>query len=212
MFSLRIDPALVPVVSLGALALEAVEIVEREPRLDEPLREAEEAAREQPPETRAAVRAMYWKVGIDPTRRRPSSEALLRRVMRGDSLPRINSLVDVCNWCSLEMQLPYGLYDLDRVTGPVTLRLGTAGESYAGIGKGVVNVEGRLTLADASGPFGNPTSDSARTKVTAATSRALAVVFVPREVPARVVEAALRITLERASMFTGARQSARFVV
>ena len=78
-------------------------------------------------EESAAVRAMYRRTGLDPTKRRPSSEALLRRVRKGEGLPRINTLVDVCNWCSLEFQLPYGLYDLDRVDGEVTLRLGTGG-------------------------------------------------------------------------------------
>ena len=83
----------------------------------------------------AAVRTMYKRVGLDPTKTRPSSEALLRRVRKGDALPRINSLVDVINWCSLETQLPFGLYDLDRISGSVTLRLGASGEAYAGIRK-----------------------------------------------------------------------------
>ena len=60
----------------------------------------------------------------------------------GDALPRINSLVDVCNWCSLELQLPYGLYDRDRIDGEVELRLGRPGEEYAGIRKDVVHVDG----------------------------------------------------------------------
>ena len=70
----------------------------------------EHAVRAHPPEESAGVRAMYRRTGLDPTKRRPSSEALLRRVRKGEPLPRINSLVDVCNWCSLEFQLPYGLY------------------------------------------------------------------------------------------------------
>ena len=74
-----------------------------------------------------AVRTMYKRVGLDPTKTRPSSEALLRRVRRGDSLPRINSMVDVCNWCSLEFQLPYGLYDASRIEGDVELRIGRDG-------------------------------------------------------------------------------------
>ncbi len=53
----------------------------------------------------AATRAMYKRCGIDPTRTRPSSEALLRRVRRGDPLPRVNSLVDIVNWCSAETQI-----------------------------------------------------------------------------------------------------------
>ena len=75
---------------------------------------------------------MYKRVGLDPTKRRPSSEALLRRVRKGDPLPRINSMVDVCNWCSLEFQLPYGLYDAAQIEGDVVLRLGREGESYPG--------------------------------------------------------------------------------
>ena len=115
---------------------------------------------------------MYKRLGIDPTKTRPSSEALLRRIRKGDALPRINSLVDVVNWCSVESQLPYGIYDADRIDGSAALRVGRAGESYAGIRKDTVHVDGRLTLVDANGPFGNPTSDSARTMVTTATTRA----------------------------------------
>ena len=95
---------------------------------------------------------MYKRVGIDPTKTRPSSEALLRRVRKGDSLPRINSMVDVCNWCSFEFQLPYGLYDAAQIEGDVTLRIGRDGESYPGIRKDDVHVGGRIALVDAARP------------------------------------------------------------
>jgi DNA/RNA-binding domain of Phe-tRNA-synthetase-like protein len=150
----------------------------------------------------AAVRAMYKRVGLDPTKTRPSSEALLRRVRRGDGLPRINSLVDVINWCSLETQLPFGLYDQDRIDGAVSVRLGMDGEEYAGIRKDAVHVAGRLVLADARGAFGNPTSDSARTQVTAATARALVVVFVPAGLDDAGARA-LTLTRERVATFCG---------
>jgi DNA/RNA-binding domain of Phe-tRNA-synthetase-like protein len=202
---------LVPVIRPGVIAFEGVSVVEHDPRLDEPLAEAEKAARVRPPAERAAVRAMYRSVGLDPTRRRPSSEALLRRVVRGDALPRINSLVDVCNWCSLELQLPYGLYDIDRIAGDVELRLGAAREQYGGIRKDVVHVEGRLTLADRLGPFGNPSSDSARTMVTTATTRALAVIFAPRQIPAEHVASALDLTATRILAFSGGREVARTI-
>jgi DNA/RNA-binding domain of Phe-tRNA-synthetase-like protein len=143
-------------------------------------------------------------VGIDPTKTRPSSEALLRRVRKGDELPRINSLVDVINWCSLESQLPFGLYDLNHVRGDVTLRLGREGEEYAGIRKDVVHVGGRLTLADAEGPFGNPTSDSARTMVTTATSRALVVIFAPAGLAKTIAGGALAMTVDRIRSFGAA--------
>src|SRR5215216_5330924 len=165
------------IVRPGAIWLEGARVISLDPRMNAPLAEAEALVRANPPEERTAVRTMYKRVGLDPTKTRPSSEALLRRIRRGDTLPRINSMVDVCNWCSLEFQLPYGLYDLDHVQGDVALRRGAEGESYAGIRKDDVHVAGRITLADAAGPFGNPTSDSARTMVTVATVRALLVVF-----------------------------------
>lgn len=119
--------------------------------------------------------------------------------------------MDVCNWCSLEFQLPYGLYDAAHVDGDVELRLGRAGESYPGIRKDDVNVAGRLTLADARGPFGNPTSDSARTMVTVATASAIVVVFAPAEMePKRLVQV-LDQTVARMAEFTGCRETARVV-
>ena len=177
-------------------------VVERDERLDEPLRQAAASMRSavEPANVTAAVRTMYKRVGLDPTKTRPSSEALLRRVRRGDELPRVNNLVDIINWCSLESQLPFGLYDAGHIQGTVTLRLGKAGEEYAGIRKDVVHVSGRLTLADEAGPFGNPTSDSARTMVTVATTRALIVIFTPASVAA-ISERVLEVTRARVRQF-----------
>ena len=202
-------PDLAAIVRPGVLWLEDATVVDRESRLNAPLAAAEAAVRTNPPEEVAAVRTMYKRVGLDPTKTRPSSEALLRRVRRGDPLPRINSMVDVCNWCSLEFQLPYGLYDSSRIDGDVELRIGREGESYPGIRKDDVNVGGRITLADTIGPFGNPTSDSARTMVTTATTRALLVVFAPRDVDTRRLTAVLDATSSRMTEFTGCRESAR---
>ena len=201
-------PDLESIVRPGVLWLEGASVVEGDPRLADPLAQAEAAVRANPPEETAAVRTMYKRVGIDPTKRRPSSEALLRRVRKGDSLPRINSMVDICNWCSLEFQLPYGLYDAAHIEGDVVLRIGAEGESYPGIRKDEVHVAGRITLADSRGPFGNPTSDSARTMVTTATRRALVVVFAPREIDARRLNDVLDVTAQRMHEFTGATRSA----
>jgi len=190
--------------------LEGAQVVEREPRLTATLAEVESLVRQQPPADVAAVRTMYKRVGLDPTKTRPSSEALLRRVRKGDPLPRINSLVDVCNWCSLEFQLPYGLYDAAHVEGDIELRLGREGESYPGIRKDDVHVAGRLTLADARGPFGNPTSDSARTMVTTATTSAIVVVFAPAEMNGARLAHVLDATVARMGEFTGCRETARW--
>ena len=197
-------PELAAIVRPGILWLDDATVVDRESRLNAPLAAAEAAARTNPPQEIAAVRTMYKRVGLDPTKTRPSSEALLRRVRRGDTLPRINSMVDVCNWCSLEFQLPYGLYDASRIDGDVELRMGRHGESYPGIRKDDVHVGGRITLADRLGPFGNPTSDSARSMVTTATTRALVVVFAPFELDKRRLSHVLDVTAQRMNEFTGA--------
>jgi DNA/RNA-binding domain of Phe-tRNA-synthetase-like protein len=182
-----------------------VRVTELRGPLDEPLRLAAEAmrARYEPADVITAVRSMYRRFGVDPTKTRPSSEALLRRVRKGGELPRINSLVDIINWCSLESQLPFGLYDLGHVRGDVTLRLGRDGEEYAGIRKDVVHLAGRLTVSDEEGPFGNPTSDSARTMVTPATTEALVVIFAPAALPPAIAERALGSTLERVRAYCG---------
>jgi DNA/RNA-binding domain of Phe-tRNA-synthetase-like protein len=216
---LSVAPDLASIVRAGVLWLDGATVVERDARLNAPLAAAEAAVRTACADAGhpfrgadiATVRAMYKRVGLDPTKTRPSSEALLRRVRKGDTLPRINSMVDVCNWCSLEFQLPYGLYDAGRIEGDVALRLGADGESYAGIRKDDVHVGGRITLADRLGPFGNPTSDSARTMVTTETNRALLVVFAPRDLDERRLTQVLDATSGRMSQFTGCCETARSI-
>jgi DNA/RNA-binding domain of Phe-tRNA-synthetase-like protein len=208
----HVAPDLATVVRLGVLVVSGAANRERDPALDGPLAAAESAARVAVPADPQPVRAMYRRVGIDPTRTRPSSEALLRRVRKGDPLPRVNTLVDVVNWCSLERQLPYGLYDLARVEPPVELRLGRDGEQYDGIRKDAVHVGGRITLADRVGPFGNPTSDSARTMVTPATREALCVVFAPAAIDGAALAGVLDLTAARFAEFAGAREVERAVI
>ena len=206
-----VAPDLASIVRPGVLWLEDATVVERDHGMDAPLAAAEAAVRINPPAETTSVRTMYKRVGIDPTKTRPSSEALLRRVRKGDPLPRINSMVDVCNWCSFEFQLPYGLYDAAHIEGDVMLRIGADGESYPGIRKDDVHVGGRIALVDAAGPFGNPTSDSARTMVTPATTRALLVVFAPRDLETKRLEQVLDVTSQRMQQFTGCREAARLV-
>lgn len=211
---LGVDPGVALHVRPGVLVVDDVRVVEREPALDAAMAASEPALREarELGTLVTAVRAMYRRFGIDPTKTRPSSEALLRRLRKGDALPRVNSAVDVCNWCSVETQLPFGLYDRDRIEGDVTLRVGREGEGYDGIRKDAVHVGGRLTLADARGPFGNPTSDSARTMVTPATRRLLLVVFAPRSLEGEVVAHALGLTARRFREFCGGVEAGRAVL
>ena len=164
------------------VALELYELEVTEPREDFELEvaRATQSAKSDGAGATAPARALYKRFGIDPTRVRPSSEALLRRLKKGEPLPRVNSLVDVANALSVQLQVPVGLYDLDKVKGDeLVVRLGAEGESYTGIGKEKVNVAARICVADAEGPCGNPSSDSARTMITTATERAAWIYFLP---------------------------------
>ena len=126
------------------------------------------------------ARRLYRSFGVDPTRHRPSSEALMRRARKGQELYRLNEVVDVGNWVSLEFLLPLGLYDRDRIAGDeAVVRVGREGEEYEGIRKGPVHLGGRLCVADVEGAFGSPTSDSARTCIHDGTRRVAAIVFAP---------------------------------
>jgi DNA/RNA-binding domain of Phe-tRNA-synthetase-like protein len=158
------------------------------------------------------ARRLYHRFGIDPTRTRPSSEALLRRVLKGESLYRINRLVDATNWASLALLLPIGLYDLDRVTGDMNIRQGRSGESYPGIRKGDVHVENRLTIADAEGPFGSPTSDSGRTAIRPETTRAAAVIFAPADFPRAEMEEGLERMTRQILRWCGGEQEGAWIL
>jgi DNA/RNA-binding domain of Phe-tRNA-synthetase-like protein len=126
-----------------------------------------------------AVRRILHKAGVDPTRYRASSESLLRRVLKSKGLYHVNSAVDLVNYFSLKLLWPMGLFDASLIKPPVTFRAGQAGETYQGIGREVLNLEGFPLLADQEGAFGSAISDSMRTRVTENASSVLWVTFAP---------------------------------
>ncbi|PYT78744.1 MAG: hypothetical protein DMG40_18855 [Acidobacteria bacterium] len=123
------------------------------------------------------TRRAYKALGKDPARYRGSAEALLRRIVAGKGLPQINAVVDVINLVSVESRLPVGLYDMAHVVGDIVFRAGRAGETYKGIGKYDLNLEGLPLFADNRGPHGSATSDSERTMVTSKTEGILAIII-----------------------------------
>ena len=126
-----------------------------------------------------AVRAMFREWGMDPSKYRPSSEALLRRVVQGKGLYRVSNVVDIGNLGSIETGWPYGCYDRAKISAPVALRHGAAGEKYEGIGKQIWHLEGRPVLADPQGPFGSPISDSTRSMITESATQVMIVIYAP---------------------------------
>ena len=130
----------------------------------------------------SAVRRMYRRIGWEPTRYRPSSEAMIRRFLKDKGLYRINNAVDLGNVASTRFHLPMGLYDKDELSGSISVDVGQKGEEYQGISKDVIHAEGKLVLRDEEGVFGNPTADSLRTCISEKTTHILALFFMPPEV------------------------------
>ena len=217
--ALSLAPEIAGRVRLGVIVLEGVTVRESDPGLAAEIAAYGDELRRRYPEAKSAevpgaadARALYKDLGLDPTKVRPSNEALLRRVLKGEALYTVNTLVDALNLCSLRAQLPFGLYDLDQVEPPILLRRGTPGESYEGIRKAAVNVEGRPVLVDAQGPFGNPTSDSARTMITTACRRALVIVYAPSRFPAGRVQSVLDETTATLTRWSGGSECARQIL
>jgi len=148
-----------------------------------------------------AVRAMFRSWGMDPSKYRPSSEALLRRVIQGKGLYRVSNVVDVGNVGSVETGWPYGCYDRERIQSPVAFRHGAAGERYEAVGKRVWHLEGRPVLADAEGPFGSPISDSTRSMVTESTRQILVIFYAPSSAPGSSLADAMKRLGERLASF-----------
>lgn len=196
MTEVRLDPSVAAHLRLGVVEAAGVTVVAHDPNLWREieavtgrLRDAYAGRTPAEIDGLQPARELYRRIGVDHTKLRPSSEALLRRVLRGDSLPQINSLVDINNLCSLEFLLPIGLHDVDRVAGAIVLRRGAAGEGYEAIGKGWYNVEGRLTAVDDRGACGSPTSDSQRTMITLETRRCLMLIYAPSRTDTPVLDA-----------------------
>ena len=210
MIEFSLGPDVAGRAKVGLVTLEGVSVRESDPGLDAEVdrvcssfRQRYGGGHSSEVPGAADARTLYKAIGLDPTKTRPSNEALLRRALKGEALYRINTLVDALNLVSLREQLPFGLYDLDRVKPPVVLRRGGPGEGYEGIRKGFVNLEGRPLLADAEGPFGNPSSDSLRTSITLEARRALVVAYAPGGYSPARLDAVLDGTVETLTRFCG---------
>ena len=125
----------------------------------------------------AATRRVYKACGKDPSRYRPASEALIRRILQGKGLYQLNTLVDLVNLASIAFGYSIGGFDADKFEGDtLTLGIGREGEPYEGIGRGMINIQGLPVYRDAKGGVGTPTSDNERTKISEHTSHLLVLI------------------------------------
>jgi DNA/RNA-binding domain of Phe-tRNA-synthetase-like protein len=151
-----------------------------------------------------AVRAMFRAWDMDPSKYRPASEALLRRVVQGKGLYHVSSVVDIGNLASIETGWPLGCYDRSKIRAPIVFRHGSAGEHYEGIGKRTWHLESRPVLADSDGPFGSPISDSIRSMITEAARDVMVVMYVPAAASDASIKVAMALLGERLARFVGA--------
>jgi len=124
-----------------------------------------------------ALREAYKALGNDPTRYRGSNEALVRRITQGKDLYHVNTVVDINNLVTLETLYSAGTFDFAHLQPPLMFRIGQPGETYAGIGRGEINLENLPVFADLAGPVGSTTSDSERAMVRSETASILMVVI-----------------------------------
>ncbi len=200
----------IPGVTFGMVTITSVTVRERDDRLWKQIEAlCQKRAREfsldrlSENEQIAAVRGLQKSFGFDPTRYRPSSESLLRRVLKGQGLYQINTAVDVNNLCSLEFLLPMCIYDLRHVKGRVQVRIGEPGEEYPGIGRHVFQAENKVIIADDSGIMGSTVSDSERTKVTTATTDILLAIYAPATIDPHIIERHAALVAQRMVEFNG---------
>ncbi|MCM3595597.1 phenylalanine--tRNA ligase beta subunit-related protein [Metabacillus idriensis] len=122
-------------------------------------------------------RSIFKTLGTDPGRYRPSSEALYRRIQKQQYLEPIHSAVDLNNFFSLQHQIPFGIYDADKLSGNIEIRVGKEADVYMAINGRDVSMNGKLLSSDDTGPFGSPYVDSKRTAVTEETTNALHLIY-----------------------------------
>jgi len=98
-----------------------------------------------------AYRDFFWRIGIDPTKTRPAAEALIRKVLGGRPLPRINTVVDAYNLASMTTCIALAAFDTDKLKGQLLMRFANQGEEFLGIGmdKSAVMAGGEIVLTDA---------------------------------------------------------------
>jgi len=153
-----------------------------------------------------AYRDFFWKLGVDPTKTRPAAEALIRRLLRGKPLPRINTLVDAYNLASIKTEIAIAAFDSDKIRGELTMRYAETGEEFLGIGmKTPLRLNGReIVISDEEKLLAvYPYRDAEDTKVTEATRNVLLLFCGVPGIPMQKLLEAKDVTLKFVTKFCG---------
>ncbi|MFC9599137.1 B3/4 domain-containing protein [Peribacillus butanolivorans] len=145
-------------------------------------------------------RKIFKTTGTNPSRYRPSVEALYRRVKKQNYLTSIHSAIDLNNFFSLLYEVPIGIYDADKLTGDISIKIGESTDKYNGLNGRLNSMENMITSADRDGAFGSPYVDSERTKVTEETKKAIQIIYLQPKTPIKeahqLTESLMKMFLE----------------
>ncbi|MCO0597462.1 phenylalanine--tRNA ligase beta subunit-related protein [Peribacillus butanolivorans] len=145
-------------------------------------------------------RKIFKTTGTNPSRYRPSVEALYRRVKKQNYLTSIHSAIDLNNFFSLLYEVPIGIYDADKLTGDISIKIGESTDEYNGLNGRLNSMDNMITSADRDGAFGSPYVDSERTKVTEETKKAIQIIYLQPKTPIKeahqLTESLMKMFLE----------------
>ncbi|WP_100371844.1 B3/B4 domain-containing protein [Bacillus sp. FJAT-45037] len=209
MLPIKIDPSIssvVPTFKLGLISYHSIVISDSPQMLKGRLQFFQETLQMELAEKEltdfagvAEWRAVFKQLNIDPSKYRPSHEALLRRIKQNKLISSIQSAVDLNTFFSLQYQIPMGLYDSEKITGDIVVRLGHQGEEYQGINGRVNNMTGKIISSDQQGAFGSLIVDSIKTSVTKETAKATHLIYIK---PSMSTDEAQQLVDSVAKMFT----------
>ncbi len=132
-------------------------------------------------ETVIKIRKLFHQCGCDPTKYRPSFEALARRILKGENFPMINPQVDFCNVLSLKWNVPCCICDLSKLNFPLNFRKGREEEEFLSL-RGAFSLKNKPLIEDKISPFSTPITDSIRTKVEFETKNLLLISYLPQDI------------------------------
>jgi len=213
---LNIDPTLTrkfPGLNAPILRIEGVRVKDESPDLEEFKEEVVKRIRgrwtllqlrEEP--VFRAYRDFFWRIGIDPTKIRPAAEALIRRVLRGSPLPKINTLVDAYNLASMETGIALAAFGMDQIEERLLMREGREGEQFLGIGmeKPLTLKGGEVIVEDGKSIIAiYPYRDAEKSKITLQTKRAFMLVCGVPGISEETLEECKRVTAQYVTRFCG---------
>lgn len=153
-----------------------------------------------------AYRDFFWRIGIDPTKTRPSAEALIRRVLHGNPLPKINTLVDAYNLASIETAISLAAFDEGKLKGQLLMRMAEKGEAFLGIGMShPIHLRGgEIIITDSERLVAvYPYRDAEYSKVTKETRRVLLLACGVPGLSGELLEAAGQLAVDYIKRFCG---------